>query len=520
MAEEPTIIGRAAAREFPSELPEQLPRFPGKPLAHRFTPTQQPRIAEEPNLPGQTRLASSTPFIPIASFAYPGKNVYLGPVRNVRARGLQPVALQGNVTLPIPEQHPLEVTEELRGPLEARLGRLSGQEQTAQVGQPPDFEGTPETTVVPFPNPAALTELEKLKAAAGEELARRVSPSLSLAGTLAAPQPPLPPTEQAIPQGTDVILPKLAIETQPSMPLATDFEEAPGETEDKTKKLLSEAEKLETELSTTLKQITGEKQHLRTAQEQREKETDYLAQISQLVTDRNALLKQVNELAAARKEADNKLEVATEEFTRQTQELKIGRTNLAEQVKTLEQKIEGLQQKQEQVKETSSQVATLQNQLAVAEKERDSTREQVKKLQNLLLELQEGVKVQAAATKVVEPQVVSPPAEAETRARVVKPQVAIGKMAPSITTAPNVINGIIKDAAGYLLSNVIIVVKDKPGEPVRALKTNKIGQFAISTPLPNGTYTMELEAEGHNFDIVQVELEGKVLPPLEIRANE
>ncbi|OGY22466.1 MAG: hypothetical protein A2113_01670 [Candidatus Woykebacteria bacterium GWA1_44_8] len=108
----------------------------------------------------------------------------------------------------------------------------------------------------------------------------------------------------------------------------------------------------------------------------------------------------------------------------------------------------------------------------------------------------------------------------QPEAHVVKPQIAIGKMAPTLTSAPNVVNGIVKDAAGYLLSSVIIVVKDKAGEPVRALKTNKIGQFAISTPLPNGIYMLELEAEGHNFDIVQIELEGEVLAPLEIRAND
>jgi hypothetical protein len=131
-----------------------------------------------------------------------------------------------------------------------------------------------------------------------------------------------------------------------------------------------------------------------------------------------------------------------------------------------------------------------------------------------------AVPAEQAPKRIVEPQAVTPSRVAEAKVRVVKPQVAVGKMAPSLTSAPNVINGIVKDAAGYLLSSVIIVVKDKTGEPVRALKTNKIGQFAISTPLPNGTYVMELEAEGHNFDAVQVELEGKVLPPIEIRASD
>jgi len=63
------------------------------------------------------------------------------------------------------------------------------------------------------------------------------------------------------------------------------------------------------------------------------------------------------------------------------------------------------------------------------------------------------------------------------------------------------------------------VVKDSSGDPVRALKTNKIGQFAISTPLPNGVYTIDLEKEGYQFDIVEVEITGQVMPPIEIRSH-
>jgi len=102
---------------------------------------------------------------------------------------------------------------------------------------------------------------------------------------------------------------------------------------------------------------------------------------------------------------------------------------------------------------------------------------------------------------------------------VVKPRLAVGKMAPSLVSSPNVINGIVKDRFGLLVDNVILVVKDSSGDPVRALKTNKIGQFAISTPLPNGVYTIDLEKEGYQFDIVEVEITGQVMPPIEIRSH-
>lgn len=89
----------------------------------------------------------------------------------------------------------------------------------------------------------------------------------------------------------------------------------------------------------------------------------------------------------------------------------------------------------------------------------------------------------------------------------------------SLTSTPNVINGIITDHTGNYLDGVVVVIYDKEGLPVRALKTNKLGQFTGSTPLPNGSYTIELEKEPMTFDVLQVELTGAVLPPLQVAAK-
>lgn len=89
----------------------------------------------------------------------------------------------------------------------------------------------------------------------------------------------------------------------------------------------------------------------------------------------------------------------------------------------------------------------------------------------------------------------------------------------ALTTFPNVINGIVKDKNGDYLEGAVAVIHDKEGLPVRALKTNKLGQFTGSTPLPNGTYTLELEKDNYNFDVLQIELTGQVLPPLLITAK-
>jgi len=89
----------------------------------------------------------------------------------------------------------------------------------------------------------------------------------------------------------------------------------------------------------------------------------------------------------------------------------------------------------------------------------------------------------------------------------------------ALTTFPNVLNGIVKDAAGNYLEGCIAVIYDREGLPVRALKTNKLGQFTGSTPLPNGTYKLVIEKDNLNFDILQIELAGEVLPPMLITAK-
>lgn len=112
-----------------------------------------------------------------------------------------------------------------------------------------------------------------------------------------------------------------------------------------------------------------------------------------------------------------------------------------------------------------------------------------------------------------------PPPVAEKTPPVSSAIPAVGKMAPPAANVPNVIVGLVKSAESLLLTEVVIIVKDPEGEPVRALKTNKIGQFAISTPLPNGSYTIDLEKDGYTFDTIAVNLNGEIFQPIEIRAR-
>lgn len=89
----------------------------------------------------------------------------------------------------------------------------------------------------------------------------------------------------------------------------------------------------------------------------------------------------------------------------------------------------------------------------------------------------------------------------------------------TLTSTPNLINGIITDALGNYVEQAIIVAHDRQGVPVRALKSNKLGQFIAATPLPSGTFIINVERDNLLFDTIQIELDGAVLKPILIAAK-
>lgn len=83
---------------------------------------------------------------------------------------------------------------------------------------------------------------------------------------------------------------------------------------------------------------------------------------------------------------------------------------------------------------------------------------------------------------------------------------------------PNLIAGVIKDPRGNILPNILVEVKDKDDNPIRAFKTNALGQFASATPLLNGTYTITFEdpKKTQLFDTIELLVNGNLIPPMEI----
>lgn len=96
-----------------------------------------------------------------------------------------------------------------------------------------------------------------------------------------------------------------------------------------------------------------------------------------------------------------------------------------------------------------------------------------------------------------------------------KKNVAPASFMPEV---PNLIAGIVKDPRGNVLPNILVEVKDKDDNPVRAFKTNALGQFISATQLLNGTYTILFEdpKKQQRFDTIELTADGTILPPLEI----
>jgi len=84
--------------------------------------------------------------------------------------------------------------------------------------------------------------------------------------------------------------------------------------------------------------------------------------------------------------------------------------------------------------------------------------------------------------------------------------------APTTTLKPNQVAGVITDGASQPLAQVQVIVKDKPGNLLRAAYTDTKGKFLISSALPNGSYELEFIKIGYTFLAHQLELTGTQYP--------
>lgn len=83
---------------------------------------------------------------------------------------------------------------------------------------------------------------------------------------------------------------------------------------------------------------------------------------------------------------------------------------------------------------------------------------------------------------------------------------------------PNIIHGIVYNNTHNLLEGALVLIKDETGEPKRAVKSNALGRFAVTTPMENGIYNLEVRKDDLKFDTIKIELTGEKIAPIEITA--
>ncbi len=193
-----------------------------------------------------------------------------------------------------------------------------------------------------------------------------------------------------------------------------------------------------------------------------------------------------------------------------------------EKKEKLDEKLSVLKHELEDHSISQARILELQKQLTEVLMQKDIMAAEMQAMQkqlNTVAAPQSALPVRPTIPSAQQQQVPQPtPQQKQPTVKIITPEGAVRAGLPRLTTFPNVVTGITKDSDNNLLPGVLVTVKDKDGVPVRALKTNRLGQFAASTPLSNGVYFVEIEdpRQRYTFDRVQITLNGSIVPALEI----
>lgn len=158
----------------------------------------------------------------------------------------------------------------------------------------------------------------------------------------------------------------------------------------------------------------------------------------------------------------------------------------------------------------------LEQQVAQIHSQKQALENEIKSLKSQLL-IQQAPTPTITATKPTEKPTSPPKVVQAAHVRSV-PREMNKKMGLLVSDEPNVVSGVVKDPRGNVLPNILVEIKDKSDNPVRAFKTNTLGNFASATPLPPGTYTITLEdpKKLQTFDEIQITVANQIILPIEI----
>lgn len=89
---------------------------------------------------------------------------------------------------------------------------------------------------------------------------------------------------------------------------------------------------------------------------------------------------------------------------------------------------------------------------------------------------------------------------------------------PTAPTQPNKLVGMVLTRANELIPDAIVEVRDEQNRVVRAVKSNALGQFFITTPLRSGGYSLVVEHDNYQFPTIEMSLNDEIVDPVEIRS--
>lgn len=90
---------------------------------------------------------------------------------------------------------------------------------------------------------------------------------------------------------------------------------------------------------------------------------------------------------------------------------------------------------------------------------------------------------------------------------------------PAVPTIPNIVNGIVLNEKEGGIEGGIVEIQDIGGNPIRAMRTNSLGQFQTATPLVEGDYLIIVDKEPYQFDIIKLKIKGDIVLPIKIQAK-
>ncbi len=186
-------------------------------------------------------------------------------------------------------------------------------------------------------------------------------------------------------------------------------------------------------------------------------------------------------------------------------------SELEKEARAIKKELEQARQQEAQLENASQSTEETHEHVNELERELGDIMTQKEQLEQGIIETQEKAK---DIKKVLAP----PPPTGTMNVHAIPIDQATLIGLPNVPDVPNIIIGIIKDSRGNVLPNILVEIKDREDNPVRAFKTNGLGQFASATKLTDGEYSIHFEdPKGkHKFDTISITANNTIMLPLEI----